>query len=246
MKKVLFTIGIVFFMANAVFALTGRQIMDKSDALPEPSSSKMKATMTIKKGSRTMVKVFKTISKKVNGNTLSRATFIRPTRIELLTHSFKHRDDDQWLKLSSGKVKRIAGSDKGKAFVNSHFFYEDLQSRNINDYNYKLVGDAIVNKQECYKVEAIKKNNKSKVYSKTVLYVRKADFFVIKIKFFKKGKLLKYLKNYNIVKIKGILTPLKVVMYQGNKKGKTVLKMNKKDIKYNIRISTSRFSKDAF
>ena len=163
-----------------------------------------------------------------------------------MTHSFKKRDDDQWLKLSSGKVKRIAGSDKGKAFVNSHFFYEDLQSRDIDDYNYKYLGDAIINKQECYKVEAKRKVNKSKVYSKTIIYVRKSDYFVVKIKFFKKGKLLKYLKNYKIVKIKGILTPLKVVMYQGNKKGKTVLEMKRKDIKYNVRISSSKFSKDAF
>ncbi|MEZ4565795.1 MAG: outer membrane lipoprotein-sorting protein [Desulfobacterales bacterium] len=67
--------------------------------------------------------------------------FITPPQIQLLTHSHKGRDDDQWLALSSGKVKRIVSSGRDKPFVNSHFYYEDLTSIDIDDYDYKLLGE---------------------------------------------------------------------------------------------------------
>ncbi|TFG38523.1 MAG: outer membrane lipoprotein-sorting protein, partial [Syntrophobacterales bacterium] len=152
------------------------------------------------------------------------------------------QDDDQWLRLSSGKIKRIASSDKGKAFVNSHFYYEDLGSRNIDEYDYKLLGEGKAVGEDCYKVEAIKKEG-TKVYDKLILYVRKSDYFVARIDFYQKGKLHKYLENYEIKKVNDILTPFNTVMALADGKGKTELKIEK--LEYNKQIQDSAFNKEA-
>jgi hypothetical protein len=241
--RVLLSIVIVMFLCQSVFALTGREIMDKSDALPEPQTAESSALMHIYKGSRVLEKEFEIRAKKFkNDEDKILISFIRPTKIKLLTHSHTGQDDDQWLRLTSGKIKRIASSDKGKAFVNSHFYYEDLGSRNIDEYNYKLLGEGEALGEDCYKVEAIKKEG-TKVYDKLILYVRKSDYFVVRIDFYRKGNFHKYLENFEIQKVEGILTPYNTVMALANGKGKTELKIKK--LEYNKKMKSSTFNKEA-
>jgi len=242
-KKIFFIVVALLFIHQSLFALTGREIMEKSDSLPEPETARSAALMHIYKGSRVLEKEFEVMAKKFeNDEDRILISFIRPTKIKLLTHSFKGRDDDQWLRLSSGKIKRIASSDKGKAFVNSHFYYEDLGSRDIDDYDYTLVGEGEAVGFDCHKVEAVKKEG-AKVYDKLILYVRTSDFFVVRIDFYRKGEFHKYLENEDIKKVKGILTPFSTVMSLANGKGKTELKIKKID--YNMKMRSSRFNKEA-
>lgn len=240
--KTCITLLLVFFAAQPMFALTGREIMDKSDVLKEPDTAKTKVTMHIKKGGRTMEKEFIAIAKKVNGNEQVLISFTKPTRIKLLTHTYKNRDDDQWLRLSSGRVKRIAAADKDKPFVNSHFYYEDLSSRNIDDYTYKKLGDEKVSGADCYKVEAVSKKG-NKVYDKSIIYVRKSDYFVVKLDLYRDGKLHKVLENHKIKTINGIITPLHVVMKSAEGYGETQLKVEK--VVYNTPVSNSQLAKES-
>lgn len=227
-----------------VWALTGREIMDKNDALPEADTGESKVMMFVHKGSRTLEKEFEIISKKFpNDEDKTLIAFKRPTRIKLLTHAHKSRDDDQWLRLSSGKIKRIAGSDKGKSFVNSHFYYEDLTSRDIDDYDYKLLGEETVKGESCYKVEAVKREKKDRVYTKSILYVRKSDYFIVRIDLFKNNKFHKYVENSDVRKIDGILTPFEITMTLANGKGDTQLKVQ--SVTYNENIPSRKFNKEA-
>ena len=244
MKLKLFIIFIsVFFVSQLCFGLTAREIMEKNDALKKPVSAKSVVYMTINKGRRIMEKEFSLIMKEFkNDEDKALIAFKKPTKIKLLTHAHKNRDDDQWLRLSSGKLKRIASSDKGKAFVNSHFYYEDLSSRDIDDYEYTLVSSENILGDDCFKIDAVKKTGK-KVYNKLSLFVRKADFFILRVDFYKKGRFHKYLENYEIKTVKGILTPFKIVMYTADGKGNTQL--NIKSIAYNMKIKKSKFNKEA-
>ena len=187
-------------------------------------------------------KVLKITAQTVNDLRKTLTEFLKPTQIKFLTHENKGRDDDQWLKTSHGKPKRIGSQDKDKPFVHSHFFYQDLETLDIDDYGYNLLGNANALGADCYKVEAIKKAGQ-KVYSKIILYVRKSDFFVVKTEFYKDGKLLKYLENTEIKKIDGIITPFKATMSLANGTGKTELII--KQVKYNVNVVSSIFNKGA-
>jgi len=232
------------FLSQSLWAYTGREIIEKSDALPEAKTAKSIVMMLIHQGDRVIEKEFTILSKKFeNDEDKTLLSFQKPTRIKLLTHSKKGGDDDQWLRLSSGKVKRIASSDKGKSFVNSHFYYEDLNSRDIDDYEYKYIGDETAVGVDCYKVESIKKAGMKKVYDRAILYVRKSDFFIVRIDFYQKGEFHKYLENSEIQKIDNILTPFRVVMSLANGKGRTELKVT--SVLYNTEIKSSEFNKEA-
>ena len=242
-NRILLGLIVVFFIAQSAFALTGREIMEKSDNLPEADTAASKILMLIHKGGRVLEKEFILQMKQFeNDEDKALIEFIRPTKIKLLTHSHKGKDDDQWLRLSSGRVKRIASSSKGKPFVNSHFYYEDLTSVDIEDYEFKKIGEAEAVGEPCYKVEGVKKVGE-KVYDKVVFYPRKSDYFVNRIDFHKDGEFHKFLANHHVKKIDGILTPHKVIMERADGKGKTELIL--KGIKYNIEIDSIKFKKEA-
>ncbi len=243
-SRLLFIFFVYLVSTQAVFALTGREIMDKNSDLSGAKSSKTRVLMTIHKKGKVIEKEFKVISRKFGGNTKTLFTFIRPSHMKILTHSQKGRDDDQWLRLSSGKIKRITGGAKEESFAKSHITYYDLQTSNLDDSTYKNFGDTTVLGFKCYKVKALKKKGAKKKQNENIIYVRKSDFYIVRIDIYKKGKFIKYLENYDIKVIKGIITPMKVtVTMADNDKEKTILATKK--VKYNIKIRESKFSKDA-
>jgi hypothetical protein len=233
----------VMLIGQSVYAMTGREIMEKTDALAEPQTSMMTILMKIYKGDRVEEKEF-TLQAKQYPNDEDKAliSFIRPTQITLLTHAYKDKEDDQWLKLSSGKIKRIASSEKGQPFVNSHFYYEDLSSIEIDDYKYELLGEEKAVGEDCYQVEGVKQVGE-KVYDKVIFYVRKSDYFVLRIDFYRDGAFHKFLENYDIKEINGILTPYRVKMELSDGKGKTELEL--KELKYNAPIADTTFNKES-
>ena len=237
------TIILVLSLSTPLHALTGREIMEKNDALREADTALSTVLMLIHKGDRVTEKEFESSSKKYpNSEDKLLISFTRPTRIKLLTHAYKGRDDDQWLRLSSGKIKRIASSDKGKPFVNSHLYYEDIGSRDIDDYSYTLLGDEKAAGDDCYAVQAVREVGE-KVYSKLILYVRKSDYFIVRIDFYEGNEFHKFLENHDIRKIDGILTPYVSTMTLADGKGRTELKILK--LEYNTDLRDSLFNKEA-
>ncbi|MDH5717132.1 MAG: outer membrane lipoprotein-sorting protein [Spirochaetia bacterium] len=220
----------------------GRQIMEKNDALKEPDTRKGVSVMVVMKGDSKELKEFEMVSKKYGKKTRSRSTFLKPTRIEFLSWSEPGEDSLQWIKLSGGTVRKIASSDKGGSFVGSHFYYEDMQDRDIDDFNYKYLGDEKVNGEDCFKVESVKKKG-TKVYVKTIVYIRKSDYFMIKADFYENKGHTKILEVDKIETIDGILTARKITMSRTDGKGKSIIYI--KEVDYNKSVSDEFLKKES-
>ena len=236
---------LLFFTAGSAQCFTGREIMEESDRLPKAKTSRSFVTMTIFKDNKSVEKIFRmemiTIDDSERRSLIS---FNRPSSLKLLTYSLKNKADYQWLAMSSGKVKRITEAAKGKSFANSHFVYDDLSVKSIDDYKYKLLGEVILDTDICYKVECIEKGVGTKsIYSRTILYPRQTDGFVKQIDFYEKAQLTKYMVNYDIRLIAGILTPTRIVMYDAENNDKTELLTTKAE--NNINISRAKFNREA-
>jgi len=248
MKKRMKLATITFFIIQptlALFSMSGYEIMEKNDDLKEPKTTNGYSILIVIKGGNKEVKEFKIISKKYGLKSRGRISFQKPTKIEFLTHSEPGKDNLQWLKLSNGSVRKIASSDKRSSFVNSHFYYEDIGVRELDDYLYKYIGDAEVNSEDTYKIQSVKSAG-TKVYSKAILYVRKSDYVVVRVDFYEKGQHTKSLRNEKIEVIQGIFTPRKVVMekYKNGKLiGKSLLYL--KSIKYNGPVSDQLLRREA-
>jgi len=240
-KRLILTMAAVFMCSSISFAMSGLDIMKKSEALTRPKTAKSTVEMTIYKGGDVTKRKLK--MKAIDGKNSDRALLevVSPFKMKILTHTHKGREDQQWLKQKNGKIKKIISSDRKKPIINSHFFYEDLKSRDINDSNYKLAGNETVESFDCHKIIATPKKGKS-VYKKAIIFVRKSDYFIMRSDIFYKGYLYKRLINYDIRKINGILTPKKAIMYRlnksGKKLGKTIIEIKK--IKYNDPKITAR------
>ncbi len=210
-----------------VYAMTGREIMEKSDALPEPKTAISKATMVIYKGGDTLTRTIEMMAMKVGQNEKVLAVVKEEPGgdiTKVLTHTNKTGEDLQWVKMPNGKIKRISSGDRSGAFVNSHIFYEDLRSRNIDDYDYTLLGEETVEGYPCYKVEAKPKPGKS-IYDRAIFFIIKSgefQYFAVRADIFYDGYLYKRLINYNLKKVDGIITPYKAVMYRLDKNGQNL------------------------
>ncbi len=201
-------------------AMTGLEIMKKSEAVTRPKNARTTVQMVIYKENRI-------IKRKITGMAMDKGNVdkallkvVSPFKMKILTHSV-NGNDQQWLKQKNGKIKKIISGDRKKPVVNSHFFYEDMKSRNINDSVYKLAGNATIEGFNCYKIIATPKPGKS-VYKKAIFYVRQNDYFIIQSDIYFKGYLYKKLVNYNIKEIDGILTPKKSIMYRFDRNGKNL------------------------
>jgi hypothetical protein len=213
---------LIFLLPAGSWAITGRGIMEKNDRLKKGKTWVQESVLLIIKGSSKIKKEFSGTSKRYGKKTRKRINFKYPTQMQFLIWDKPGSDSRQWVKLTSGKVRKIASSEKNKPWVNSHFYNEDIAERNIDDYSYTLAGEADVNGTRCYKVESRKKRG-TRIYSRGVIYVSKNDFVIRKIDFYERGRMTKVIRFLKIRKISGIYTPGKVVMERTVGRGKSIL-----------------------
>ncbi|MCK4339351.1 MAG: outer membrane lipoprotein-sorting protein [Candidatus Cloacimonetes bacterium] len=103
-------------------------------------------------------------------------------------------DDIMYLYLPAfKKIRRIASHVKNTSFAGTDFTYDDMASINYTDeYDPKLIGTKKEKGLDHYLLELIPKKGIKKDYSKLVMWVRKDNFYPVKIEHYDKaGKLWK-------------------------------------------------------
>ncbi len=259
MKRLLLSVpGFILtclLIAPAVYGEDAYQIMLKSHNLDEGKDSKteMKMELISKNGkTRTREITFWQLERGEEDKSLMK--FRKPASVKgtgFLTWEHKDKDDDQWLYLPAfKKIRRISGSEKHKSFMGTDFSYNDMTLPHPNKFVHKLLGEENMDGSDCHKIESIHKtytddaaykNQKKYQYSKSISWVRKDNYMVIKSKMFdKKGREYKQFQAQDIKKINGIWTAHLLKMENLKDKHRTVLTMSK--IKYNTGLKDSFFS----
>ena len=99
-------------------------------------------------------------------------------------------DDEQWLYLPSfKKTRRIAQAELGDRFVGTDLFYEDMKRRRLDDYTYTFLPEESVEGQPCFVIEALPSSPKvikQSPYGRTMLWARKDNFFIVRVRVFDK------------------------------------------------------------
>ena len=157
--------------------------------------------------------------------------FIEPADVKntgFLTYDYDDpdRDDDQWLYLPAlRKTKRIASSDKSGSFMGSDFTYSDMTSRDIEDYDFRLLKEGEVRGKKVWIIESVPRERKTvneTGYTKSVVFVRQDNYVVVRaVHWVKDGNKLKYLDVKKLERIDGIWVGVEIHMT--TKKGKKVL-----------------------
>ena len=250
MKKYLWIFTPIF-----IFAMTGKEVIDKQEKMQSVNSDIIKSNMIIIDSSNNIEKR-KTINiyKKLKNVKKSVITFLYPSNVKgvaLLNYKFSDYEN-QWLYLPAlHRFQQIAEGSKFDYFMGTDFTYEDLSPINKEHYTYKLLREETIennfqnlkNKFDCYVVESKPKEKykNDTLYSKKILWIEKNNYYTVRIDFYNKdGKLIKRELNFSF---KNIPNKIKTTIYRpiysimNNFKEKHLTLVNNVDIKVNININ---------
>lgn len=175
------------------------------------------------------------------GNQQFYVFFRKPSDVRktvFLVHKYTDKDDDRWMYLPDlDLVKRIAASDKRTSFMGSHFFYEDVSGRGINEDTHELVEDG----DKLYVLKNTPKDPVSVEFSSYRVWVDKKTFLPMKAEYLDKGD-----KPYRIVEalavedIQGYPTVTKSRVQDLTTGGETITEFS--NITYDLGLDASIFT----
>jgi hypothetical protein len=167
---------------------------------------------------------------------------------KFLTIAHKGADAEQRLYLPAlKKTRKISSSGKDGAFVNSDFYFYDLEDRRFEDNAYgfvaadQTIADKAFEGMKFDKIE-MKPVDADAPYSKVYAYANQADHFIYKLECFDKkdGALLKTILFVRVESVKGHLVPTQTVVSNNKTGTKTLLAMS--DLKVDVGANPELFT----
>ncbi|MBN1290337.1 MAG: outer membrane lipoprotein-sorting protein [Candidatus Latescibacteria bacterium] len=194
--------------ANASPDLTAREIMAgyRSQRSSRDERSKLTMKLLDSRGRERIRKLEQVTITDDDDNqkmliTVDEPEDIRGTAFLIIEHT--DSDDDQWLYLPAfRKVRRVLPNEKSDSFLGSDFFYEDLETEDLEHYEYVLTGEESIDGKQCWKIEARpadSKTLKDSGYSKRELWITQDKYVGLQTRFYdKKGKLIKEFRALDV------------------------------------------------
>ncbi|MDH3393304.1 MAG: outer membrane lipoprotein-sorting protein [Desulfobulbaceae bacterium] len=167
--------------------------------------------------------------------------FERPSdvrKMAFMVHKHVDRDDDRWLYLPAlDLVKRIAASDKRTSFVGSHFYYEDVSGRGVDEDVHELVEST----DKTYLIKNTPKDPASVEFSSYTVKIDRATFMPVYAEYLdKNGVKYREVEAMEINTIQGHPTVTKSRVRDLASGGETVSEFT--NIKYDIGLKEDIFS----
>src|SRR5260370_2135779 len=114
------------------------------------------------------------------GNSKAIIRFTAPAEVKgvaLLVINHPERSSDQWMWTPAiARDRRIALQDRSTRFFGTDFSFEDLEERDVDQYDYSLLGEEAVDGELCWKVQSTPKLAKSSQYTKSAVWIRKDNY----------------------------------------------------------------------
>ncbi len=185
----------LFLLLSWCFGISGYELAYQMDNRKTPINSKMDLEMqlTNKKG-KTRSYILHSIMK--DNAKKQMIWFLSPPDdkgISFLKIEHDNKDDEMriWLPAFK-KIRRIAATKRSDSFMGSDMSYEDLASRQLNEYTFKIINQEIYDSIPCHLLESIPNNNVLTEYSRHITWIDTTSLLPIKEESFDKiSKLLK-------------------------------------------------------
>ncbi|MCD6459144.1 outer membrane lipoprotein-sorting protein [bacterium] len=146
-------------------------------------------------------------------------------------------DDDRWLYLPAlDLVKRIASNDKRTSFAGSHFLYEDISGRGINEDTHELIKQT----DKFYILKNVPKDPQSVEFDSYNVWIDKKTFMPLKSEYYQKDEKYRTIEALETKKIDGYLTVTKSKASDLRTGGFTVSEFEK--VQYDINIDEKIFT----
>ena len=164
--------------------------------------------------------------------------------VALLVANHPDRASDQWMWTPAiERDRRIALQDRSTRFFGTDFSFEDLEERDVNQFDYALLGDEAVDSAASWKVQSIPKETKSSQYTRSVVWIRKDNYTIVRIESYVKDQPVRRLNYGDIQNIQGIWTARRLEMSDLRRGSRTVLTLDK--LEYNVPMKDEDFTLQA-
>jgi outer membrane lipoprotein-sorting protein len=182
-----------------------------------------------------------------HGDSKAMLKFTAPAEVKgvaLLILNHPDRASDQWMWIpANARERRIALQDRSTRFFGTDFSFEDLEERDVNQYDYKLLGEEQVDGAPTWKIESRPRAGKASQYTSSVIWVRKDNYTPAKIESFTKDKLIRQLHYSDIQNVQGVWTARKLEVFDVGRNSRTTLTLDK--LQYNMPLKDESFTLQA-
>jgi len=229
-------------MALCCMAQDPRQIIAEVQRRQHSTSQRYEGTLeVIGEGKRIATKqwVYQRIGSFGNSKAILR--FIAPAEVKgvgLLVVNHPDRASDQWMwRPEIGRDQRIALQDRSTRFFGTDFSFEDLEERDVEQYELRLLADD----GGQWKIES--RPRKASQYTFSYFWIKKENYTFVKVEAYNKKGLVRVIDYKDYEQIKGIWTARTSEVYDVTRKSRTILKYEK--LEYNLPFKDDEFTLQA-
>ena len=182
-----------------------------------------------------------------HGNSRAILKFTAPPEVKgvaLLIVNHPDRASDQWMWTPAiERDRRIALQDRSTRFFGTDFSFEDLEERDVNQYDYQLFGDETVDGAACWKIQSVPKERKSSQYTRSIVWIRKDNYSFARIESYANDTVVRRLDYSDIQNVQGIWTARRLEMTDLRRGSRTRLTLDK--LQYNVPMNEEDFTLQA-
>lgn len=252
--KVLFVISVIFVSSRyaggrIVYAADdARAIVEEAQRRTETKSQRYEGVLQVF-DARGKITDKRWTFERLGSHGQSRAVlrFIAPPEVKgvaLLVVNHPDRASDQWMWTPAiERDRRIALQDRSTRFFGTDFSFEDLEERDVNQYDYVLLGEESIDGEPSWKIQSTPKQTKSSQYTRSIVWIRKDAYAFARIENYVKDKLVRRLKYSDIENIQGIWTARQLEMSDLTRGSRTRLTLEK--LQYNLPLNDEDFTLQA-
>jgi hypothetical protein len=133
--------------------------------------------------------------------------------------------------------------DRSTRFFGTDFSFEDLEERDVNQFDYKLLGDDVIDGAAAWKILSIPKRSKISQYTSSIVWIRKDTYAFARIESYVDDKAVKRLEYSSFQNIQGVWTARETKMIDLRRGSLTRLAVDK--MEYNLPLDEERFTLEA-
>ena len=170
--------------------------------------------------------------------------FVSPAEVKgvaLLIVNHPDRASDQWMWTPAlQRERRIALQDRSTRFFGTDFSFEDLEERDVDQFNYRLLGEEPIDGALCWRIESTPSEKKISQYTKSEVWIRKDNYAFAQVESYSKAEVVRRLKYSDFMQTQGIWTGRRLEMTDLRRKSRTILTLEK--LEYNIPLRDEDFT----
>jgi len=225
-----------------ILAQDPRQIIEEVQRRQRSQSQRYEGTLEVI-GAENRVATKRWIFEHIGafGDSKAMLRFVAPAEVKgvgLLIVNHPDRASDQWMwRPSIGRDQRIAMQDRSTRFFGTDFSFEDLEERDVNQFDFKLLGE----ENAAWKIES--RPRKSSQYTHSILWIKKDNYTLQRVEAFNKNGLLRAIEYRDYELVKNIWTARTTEVTDVARKSRTILKYDK--LEYNLPMKDDQFTLQA-